>query len=226
MQRTSAVHDAVFTLPDNPRKPSRFRLGSIGLKLLSKSNKRKKRSNESSFSGACRSTAAVAELGVRALQDSSDVCPPLKSALGLICHVINLLEEVKDIEEKAERTQMKAFRLLDDLAKQIPDETIIPQDLAIALKDLSDKFQEVIYRITTLRKKSVFTRIVRKKSHTSQLTLCMRHLDDAIESFKIRSQVRIELAMQKISTQSAISAVDPGASPLARPTFRAGYFTC
>lgn len=49
-----------------------------------------------------------------------------------------IIQEIKDMQKAAERTQMKAFQLLDDLAKDIPDEKNLPDELASALEDLSE----------------------------------------------------------------------------------------
>ncbi len=54
--------------------------------------KKKKRKNTSKSHGGLMNASAAIELGLAAVQDSSDVCPPLKSLLGLVFHVIKLLE--------------------------------------------------------------------------------------------------------------------------------------
>jgi len=119
---------------------------------------------------------------------------------------------------------MKAFLLLDDLAKDIPDNSAISPELAVAITDLSNTFQEIILSISLMRKKKFFARLIHVKSYKSQMTIFTKRLDDAIEFFKIRSQVRVEIAIQKLTNASHLAGECP--VPHSRPTFRAGYFPC
>jgi len=196
-------------------------------KIRSLQKRRQKKESGTDLTGACRSTVAVVGLGLSALREGSDVCPPLKSLLGLVLHVIDLFEEIKDTDDFAERTQMKAFQLLDDLAKEIPDDSVISAELTAAITDLSSNFGEIIREVSFIRKRGFLARLVRVKSHRAKMKALARRLDDAIDAFRLRSQIRVEVAMQKLARTSQ-SEICNGSSSIAPPRFvlRPGYFTC
>lgn len=107
---------------------------------------------------AAHAVPVALEHTIRLLHESSDFCPPLKSVVGGLSHVITLVQvmfpslfvsrgggltstmkTLKGNREDAERLYSRADNLLNRLSDLIPDVTKMPNDLLLAINDL-DKY--------------------------------------------------------------------------------------
>ncbi|KAH8105078.1 hypothetical protein DFH11DRAFT_1550571 [Phellopilus nigrolimitatus] len=118
------------------------------------------------------------------LRESSDFCPPLKSAVGGVAHIISLVETMKGNKDDAVRLFKRADSLLDLLADLVTDSTSVPDPLFIAIVNLSRELQFSIVKADRVPKKHVVTRLFNTSKEKEQLRVLREQLDEAMERFK------------------------------------------
>ncbi|THH04682.1 hypothetical protein EW145_g5337 [Phellinidium pouzarii] len=75
---------------------------------------------------------------LRTLKESSDFCPPLKSAIGGLSHIIETVETMKGNKDDAFRLFHKVEDLLNLLADLIPDCENVPPQIVLAVSRLDE----------------------------------------------------------------------------------------
>ncbi|KAH8111523.1 hypothetical protein DFH11DRAFT_612661 [Phellopilus nigrolimitatus] len=137
---------------------------------------------------------------IKLLRESSDFCPPLKSAVGGVAHIISLVETMKGNKDDAVRLFKRADSLLDLLADLVTDSTSVPDPLFIAIVNLSRELQFSIVKADRVPKKHVVTRLFNTSKEKEQLRVLREQLDEAMERFKLATSVRTEVAVGEIKT--------------------------
>lgn len=88
MQRSAGDQDTNLGL----RLGERISRGSLRLRARRRIEERKTFRKKKSLTRFCRSTASATVSVAFILKESTDFCPPLKSALSVACEMLNFLE--------------------------------------------------------------------------------------------------------------------------------------
>ncbi|KAJ7441949.1 hypothetical protein B0H11DRAFT_1932671 [Mycena galericulata] len=146
------------------------------------------------------------------VKESTDIFPPLKSAVGGVLAVWDLADVLLAV--------FRLFRIIDDLvaiasrAVAIFDSIFnaVGRSTTISPGMLQDilKFEELLHEITTTmeaQSKPRFRRLLRLRKQESRLTRFTSRLDAASETFKIGSTARVELVVEKIQADVSTAAL-------------------
>jgi len=138
------------------------------------------------------------------LKESTDVFPPLKSAVSGVLAVWDLADRVSTSDEGARVLAWRAVGILDAIYNAVGEgtsTTISPGLLQDVLK-----FEELLHEISTAMEAHLKPRWVRRmlrlRKLESQLVRFTSRLDAASEAFKIGSSSRVEVAVEKIQGSS------------------------
>ncbi|KAJ7909053.1 hypothetical protein B0H13DRAFT_1878072 [Mycena leptocephala] len=139
------------------------------------------------------------------LKESTDVFPPLKSAVSGVLAVWDLADRVSTSDEDARVLAWRVVSILDAIYNAVGEgtsATISPGMLQDVLK-----FEELLHEISTAMEAHLKPRWVRRmlrlRKHESQLVRFTSRLDAASEAFKIGSSSRVEVAAEKIQGSSS-----------------------
>ncbi|KAJ7900535.1 hypothetical protein B0H13DRAFT_2275335 [Mycena leptocephala] len=141
------------------------------------------------------------------LKESTDVFPPLKSAVGGVLAVWDLADRISASDENAQLLAWRLVGILDTIYNAVTAEAS-----AISPGMLQDilKFEELLREISTAMaaqlKPGRFRRVLRLRKDESRLARFTSRLDAASEAFKIRSSTRVELTMQKMQADFSSTA--------------------
>ncbi|KAJ6545523.1 hypothetical protein B0H19DRAFT_1167900 [Mycena capillaripes] len=141
------------------------------------------------------------------LRESTDVFPPLKSAVGGVLAVWDLADRISASDENAQALAWRLVGILDTIYNAVGGgvNAVSPRMLQDILK-----FEELLHEISTAMaaklKQGRFHGVLRLRKHESQLARFTSRLDAASEAFKIGSSTRVELTMQKIQADLSSTA--------------------
>ncbi|KAI5119027.1 hypothetical protein M0805_001850 [Coniferiporia weirii] len=164
------------------------------------------------------------------LKESSDCCPPLKSAVGGLSHIIDVVETMKGNKEDAQRLYERAETLLNILSDAISDCTKIPPDMLETIVKLDRQVAVLICLIELERmsrearqlpKKHVVIRFFKARDDVDKLRAIREQLDIVIEDFMLASAIRTTLMLPAINDKTdalmrAILSIQTSSTPLSR----------
>ncbi|KAJ7506955.1 hypothetical protein B0H11DRAFT_1969636 [Mycena galericulata] len=169
-------------------------------------------STSSSSSSASATPAFLAETSdaIRELlslvKESTEVFPPLKSAVGGVLVVWDLADRMSAFDENAQALASRAVGIFDATFNAVGRSATISPGM---LQDIL-KFEELLREITTTieaqLKPGPFRRLLRLRKHENRLAGFISRLDAASETFKIGSTTRVELAVEKIQADVSSTA--------------------
>jgi len=140
------------------------------------------------------------------VKESTDVFPPLKSAVGGVLAVWDLADRVSEFDENAKALARRAVGIFDVIYTAVGGASAISPGM---LQDIL-KFEELLREISTameaLLELGPFRRVLYLRKHESQLARFASRLDAASEAFKIGSSTRVEMAVEKMQADFASTA--------------------
>jgi len=144
---------------------------------------------------------AVALIGLTALKESADACPPLKSTVSGILHIIELSQKVKSNKEDCQKLASRVQEILDEIAVAVPDATCISFDLLLRIDEFTRTLGEIELFMERLCRVGVFKRFLRHKEREAAFVEFNQRLDNVIKSFILISVVKIEVLTSQQGTR-------------------------
>ncbi|KAJ7150106.1 hypothetical protein C8R43DRAFT_497495 [Mycena crocata] len=133
------------------------------------------------------------------LRDSADVLPPLKSAVGGVLAIWNLVDRVHSSDEEARALAWKTVEILDAIYNAVDnDPGAIPHGLLQNILKFEKLLKEISDVMDACLKAGRLRRLVLLRKHESRLAQFNWQLDGVSEAFKIGALTRVELAVGRI----------------------------
>ncbi|KAJ6505401.1 hypothetical protein C8R45DRAFT_923690 [Mycena sanguinolenta] len=136
------------------------------------------------------------------LNDSADVCPPLKSAVGGVIALCNLAERLSACNEDAEMLVWRSVTILDTIYQSMdPDTNPIPAHLLdgiLRFETLINEIRTAMEAITKKKRVPRVPRVLHLRQNESQLAKFTARLDAAVEVFTIHSMTIQTLSLARI----------------------------
>ncbi|KAF8208113.1 hypothetical protein K438DRAFT_315317 [Mycena galopus ATCC 62051] len=167
---------------------------------------RRKRPKEDRPSNALLTWDAV-HTSLELLNDSADACGPLKSAVGGVVALWNLVHRVGECNDNAETLAWRSFTILDTLYQSIDPNEEIPSGLLNQILQFEQLIEEIRVAMEAITKKNRLHRVLHLRRSEAQLAKFTCRLDSADEVFAMHnttvqtmSLARIRREVKSVST--------------------------
>ncbi|KAF8510704.1 hypothetical protein JB92DRAFT_429976 [Gautieria morchelliformis] len=142
--------------------------------------------------------AAVMET-LRALRDSSDAFPPLKSVTGGLLHLIELSETVKGNREGCHALAMRAREILLVLDDVVPNPTKIPPEVLDRISDFTRSLEPIEEYMKSLQRRKWLNRVIHHRKDQDKITELKQNLDRAFQEFQMTSSIVLQNKVIKLA---------------------------
>ncbi|KAF7367822.1 hypothetical protein MSAN_00846600 [Mycena sanguinolenta] len=170
---------------------------------------RRKRPKEDSSESptATRLTWDTIRTALELVNDSADVCPPLKSAAGGVVALCNLAERLAACDENAEMLAWRSVTILDTIYHSIdPDAHTIPVHFLDGILQFEKVINEIRTAMEAITKKNRVLRVLHLRRNESQLAKFTTRLDSATEVFTIHSMMSLARIEDKVEGVSVVAS--------------------
>ncbi|TDL21432.1 hypothetical protein BD410DRAFT_305313 [Rickenella mellea] len=167
---------------------------------------------ESRRTDAVAAARAFAPVALSALMQSTDVFPPLKSAVSVLHQIYDTCERMKNNREGADELRMLVESVRDSLVKMFADETDICSELCDALIRFDQALTNFLDAVDGVRwRKNRMMRLAYSSRDAETLRTVRQRLDDATKL------LMLVVTMHQSKTLHSISkTVDTTGSGVAR----------
>ncbi|KAF7367823.1 hypothetical protein MSAN_00846700 [Mycena sanguinolenta] len=173
--------------------------GQLRRLLRLRRRKRPKEEDSEDSPTATRLTWDAIRTALEIVNDSADVCPPLKSAVGGVVALCNLAERLSACDENAEMLVWRSVTILDTIYSSIdPDTHTIPAHFLHGILQFEKVINEIRTAMEAITKKNRALRVLHLRRDESQLTKFTSRLDSAAEVFTIHSTTIQTMALARI----------------------------
>ncbi|KAF8491421.1 hypothetical protein JB92DRAFT_2835613 [Gautieria morchelliformis] len=145
---------------------------------------------------------AAAITTLRALRDSADAFPPLKSATGGVLHLMELCDTVKANREECLALARRAEEILYRINDVVPDPTKIPPSLLDRISDFARSMEPIQEYMEALngdrRFKNRLKRYIRHREDQDKISGLNQNLDRAFHAFQMTSLITLQMGVVKL----------------------------
>ncbi|KZV70160.1 hypothetical protein PENSPDRAFT_456648 [Peniophora sp. CONT] len=135
---------------------------------------------------------------LKALAQSADAFPPLKSAVGGLLFVANQIELVSSNKAQIGEIYAQIDAFAAALVRAVPDATALSPALEAAIRALADDVEAVCVDIQPITHQRWAVRFLRAKRHDRQLQDLARRLEQAKNTFLITISTSTEMKTTQI----------------------------
>ncbi|KAJ7055678.1 hypothetical protein C8F01DRAFT_1234215 [Mycena amicta] len=133
---------------------------------------------------------AAARLTLNAVQSSTDVFPPVKSAVSAVIVLLEMSERIKSNRKGCERIAQRSAQLVQDLWRQIKDFDVeLPAEVKTSVVEIENLFQKIQIFFDELQGENIWQRLARQERNNSQIAEFGRLLNEAIWDLSINLQL-------------------------------------
>ncbi|KAJ7064620.1 hypothetical protein C8F01DRAFT_1249666 [Mycena amicta] len=131
---------------------------------------------------------AAARLTLDAVQATTDVFPPVKSAVSAVIVLLEMSETIKSNRKGCERIAQRSAQLVQDLWRQIKDFDVeLPAEVKGSVVEIENLFQRIQFFFDELHEENILQQWARQKRSKSKIDEYEKLLDQAISDFSVRS---------------------------------------
>ncbi|KAH8110563.1 hypothetical protein DFH11DRAFT_1746451 [Phellopilus nigrolimitatus] len=145
-----------------------------------------------------RETAEFLYVGIGALADSADAFPPLKSAVGGLKHIVDLLLRLKADKKDTVRLLERIDEMCELLEKAIPDVTNMSASFQTAVIELDFELSAIARDTERGAKKTFLKRLIYLRRHEGELSGLREMLEDARNNFELNVQLNMARGIRDI----------------------------
>ncbi|KAJ7805770.1 hypothetical protein B0H14DRAFT_1587328 [Mycena olivaceomarginata] len=143
---------------------------------------------------------AATRLTLNAIQASTDIFPPLKSAASVVLVIMELSQRAKLNKKGCEHIAERSAQLMQDIWRQTKDfGVVLPEEVERSVTKIENLFKEIESFFGGLETENAWERFVRQDLHKSQVAEYGRLLDEAMMRFSIN----LELSIHRLHMESA-----------------------
>jgi len=146
------------------------------------------------------------------VEQSADVCPPLKSAVGAVGGLCNLADRLAASDANADALGLRVFTILKTIHNSIDLEKPVPQDLLHSIVQFEQLLIEIQTAMEVLAKENHFLHVLRLRRNESQLVKFTARLELLAEEFTIGTMAAQTVSLAHI--KNAVQTVSIVASAL------------
>ncbi|KAJ7936015.1 hypothetical protein B0H13DRAFT_2304088 [Mycena leptocephala] len=139
-----------------------------------------------------------------ALKESADAFPPLKSAVGGVIVVWDIVERAKHSKADARAIALRTKEILDVIADVVPDGSAIPPPMLQSIGRFTLLLDDIKFQMEAIVLTGGVSRIVRLNSNERSLQGIKARLDDAYRDFLAASALRLEVHQCELGVRLAV----------------------
>ncbi|KAJ6469904.1 hypothetical protein C8R45DRAFT_426530 [Mycena sanguinolenta] len=126
---------------------------------------------------------------LKAIQASTDACPPLKSVVSVALVLVEMTERIKSNKAECERLAERAAQIVQDIWRQTKDFNVeLSAEVQKSVAEIETLLRKIEAFFNGLEKENIWQRLARQDRHKSQVEEYGRLLDEAIWAFSINLQ--------------------------------------
>ncbi|KAJ7918533.1 hypothetical protein B0H13DRAFT_2657374 [Mycena leptocephala] len=138
---------------------------------------------------------------LRALNESSDAFPVLKSAVGAVVSICDIAQRAKHSKSDACDIALRTKEILDVVANAVPDPLAISPPMLQSIMRFTNLLDEIRPRLEAIALTSVILRVVHLNRNEHTLQGIKAQLDDAYRDLVAASTLRVEVQQTQLSVQ-------------------------
>ncbi|KAJ6469980.1 hypothetical protein C8R45DRAFT_937612 [Mycena sanguinolenta] len=129
------------------------------------------------------------KVALKAIQASTDACPPLKSVVSAALVLLEMSERIKSNKGECEHLAEWAAQIVQDIWRQTKDFDVeLPAEVERNVAEIETLFRKIEHFFNGLENEKIWQRLVRQDRHKGQVEEYGRLLDKAISLFSINLQ--------------------------------------
>ncbi|KAJ7757199.1 hypothetical protein DFH07DRAFT_1060645 [Mycena maculata] len=133
-----------------------------------------------------------------ALKESADAFPPLKSAVGGVIALCDIVERAKDSKSNACDIVVRTKEILDAIADAVPDATMISPPILKSIERFTLMLDDIKCRMEAITLTSGVVRIVHLNRNERALKNIKMQLDDVYRDFRAAALLRVEVQQMQL----------------------------
>ncbi|KAJ7138947.1 hypothetical protein C8R46DRAFT_1136582 [Mycena filopes] len=145
---------------------------------------------------------------LRALQESSDAFPPLKSAVGGVMALWDVAQRAKHSKADARGLALRAQEILEVIADAVPDPSTITPAMLLSIERFTILLDDSTHAVESIAFASSVSRVMHLNRNEQTLQHIQRRLDDAHADFLLASTVRLEIQQAALALKQEETRVD------------------
>ncbi|KAF7367826.1 hypothetical protein MSAN_00847000 [Mycena sanguinolenta] len=171
-------------------------------RLLNLPRRKRPKDNPPESPTAARLSWDAVRTALELVNDSADVFPPLKSAVGGVVALCNLAERLAACNADAEILVWRSVAILDTIYQSMdPDTNTIPAHFLDGILRFETLINEIRTAMEAITKKSRALRVLHLRRNESQLAKFTARLDSAAEVFAIHSMTVQTMSLARVENK-------------------------
>jgi hypothetical protein len=134
---------------------------------------------------------AIAETTLRALRDSADVFPPLKSTAATVLTLLEMSQKVNSNKKDCKRLATRTADVFHDIWRQTKDYSELPTEVRQSIDQVEQIFGGIIDLVKDLEDQNFLTRYAHQDDNKGRIESSTKLLDEAIELFEMNLQMSV-----------------------------------
>ncbi|KAJ7027554.1 hypothetical protein C8F04DRAFT_1122374 [Mycena alexandri] len=143
----------------------------------------------------------ILSTSLRALKESADAFPPLKSTVGAVLSVWDIAERAKHSKADAHDIALRAEAILHVVADAVPDPSSIPQPMLQSIKSFVTLLDDVQIRMNAITSTGRLSRVLHLNHNERELQTIKTQLDDACRDLLVAAALRGEVQHEQLGAQ-------------------------
>jgi len=134
---------------------------------------------------------AAAGTILRAVRDTTDVFPPLKSAAGTVITLIEMSQKVKSNKKDCKHLARRTAEIFQDIYRQTKDYSELPSEVQSSIDQIERIFDDILAFMKQLENQKFVAQYSRQDDNKSRISDYTRRLDEAIIHFGVNLQISV-----------------------------------
>jgi len=131
-------------------------------------------------------------MALRAVRDSAEAFPPLKSAAAAVLIVWDMSEKAKSNKEDCKRLARRATEIVSDIWRQTKDYGVeLPVEVRRSVDDIEMLIRDAVILMKELKNKHPIRRLALQDDTKSRIEEQTQLLDEAIQRFDMNLQISV-----------------------------------
>jgi hypothetical protein len=134
---------------------------------------------------------AAVEIILRAVRDSADVFPPLKSAAATVLILMEMSKKVNSNKEDCKDLAIRAAEIFHDIWRQTKDYGELPTEVQYSIDQIERIFHDIIDFMRDLETQNFVRRYARQDDNKGRIERFTKLLDEGILLFGVNLQISV-----------------------------------
>jgi hypothetical protein len=139
------------------------------------------------------------EIILRAVRDSADVFPPLKSAAATVLTLMEMSQKVNSNRQDCKDLAIRAADIFQDILRQTKDYGELPTEVQDSIDQIERTFHDITAFMQNLENQKFVRRYARQDDNKSHIERHTKLLDQGIWSF----EVNLQMSVRRLHTETS-----------------------